>query len=66
MRLSELMSQMNLATYPQVALILFLAIFVVVTVRTFSKHRRATYEELAHMPLRSDEPAASPEHEGAE
>lgn len=55
MRLSELMSHMDLATYPQVALVIFLAIFVGVCVRTFSKGRKETYDRLARIPL-TDQP----------
>lgn len=73
MRLSELMSEMDLATYPQVALVIFLVVFAAVCLRTFSKKRRATYEQIARIPLadqpvddRADPPSDHHETRGAE
>jgi len=51
MRLSDLMSNMDLAFYPQVALVIFLAVFVGVIARVFSKKRAKEYEEAARLPL---------------
>ncbi|MEM1022927.1 MAG: cbb3-type cytochrome c oxidase subunit 3 [Myxococcota bacterium] len=51
MRLSELMSNMDLAFYPQVALVIFLLIFAVVCVRVFSRKRSKEYERASRLPL---------------
>jgi len=51
MRLSELMSNMDLAFYPQVALVIFLTIFAVVCVRVFSRKRKQEYERASRLPL---------------
>lgn len=51
MRLSELMSHMDLALYPQIALVIFLAVFVGVVYRVFSKKKAKDYEEASRLPL---------------
>ena len=51
MRLSEIMSQMDLSVYPQLALILFFVVFAGVAVRVFSKKRAKEYEKAAQLPL---------------
>lgn len=51
MRLSELMSQMDLAIYPQVALVIFLGVFVGVLYRVFSRRYTQDYEEASRLPL---------------
>lgn len=48
---SDLMSGMDLATYPQIALVLFLAVFAVMVVRVFSKRRAKEYEAASRLPL---------------
>ncbi|MGF1511671.1 MAG: cbb3-type cytochrome oxidase subunit 3 [Myxococcota bacterium] len=52
MRLSELMSSMDLSFYPQVALVIFLAVFIGVVVRLFT--RKEEYERAARLPLEDD------------
>ncbi len=56
MRLSDVMSAMDLATFPQVALILFLGVFVVVVVRVYVRGRPADFEDVSQLPF-DDEPA---------
>ena len=51
MRLSELMSNMDLAFFPQVALVIFLAVFVGVVYRLFSKRYASEYERAAQLPF---------------
>ena len=51
MRLSDLMSNMDLAIYPQIALVIFLVVFAGVLVRVFSKSKAKDYEEAARLPL---------------
>lgn len=55
MRLSDIMSNMELSTYPQVALIMFLAIFSVVVIRIINRRNLPMYEAAALIPL-SDAP----------
>jgi cbb3-type cytochrome oxidase subunit 3 len=52
MRLSELMSNMDLSFYPQVALVIFLAVFTGVVIRLFT--RAKDYEEASRLPLNDD------------
>ena len=51
MRLSDIMGQLDLATYPIVALVIFLTVFAGVCVRVLSRRRRAEFERAAMMPL---------------
>ncbi len=53
MRLSDIMSNMDLTVYPQVALVIFLAVFAAVVWRVF--HRRTASEFAAHASLPLDE-----------
>ena len=54
MSLSELMSSMDLSVYPQVALVLFLAVFVSVTWRIFTRRGREECRAHALLPLDED------------
>jgi hypothetical protein len=56
MRLTDIMSAMDLAIYPQIALLIFVAIFINVLVRVFSRRRAQEYQRLAELALH-DEPA---------
>ena len=56
MRLSELMSNMDLSFWPQVALIIFVAIFAGVVVKTFAKSQQTKHEAASRMPLEDDVP----------
>ncbi|NJK89062.1 MAG: cbb3-type cytochrome c oxidase subunit 3 [Myxococcales bacterium] len=51
MRLSEIMSNMDLSFYPQIALVIFLGVFIGVLVQVFSKKKTKEYEEAARLPL---------------
>lgn len=52
MSLTDIMSHSDLSTYPQVALIIFLAVFASMTARIFlSRHRRDVYARAASLPL---------------
>lgn len=59
MRLSDVMSAMDLATFPQVALVLFLGVFVVVVVRVYVRGRAADFEGVSRLPF-DDDGAAEP------
>lgn len=55
MRLSELMSHMDMTFWPQVALVIFMGIFIGVLFRVFSRSRSEEYRRAAQIPL-SEEP----------
>lgn len=57
MRLSDVMSAMDLTTFPQVALVLFLGVFLVVVVRVYVRGRAADFEGVSRLPF-EDEAAA--------
>ncbi len=48
---SDIMSNMDLAFWPQVALVIFLVVFAAVVVRVFSKSKAKDYEEASRLPL---------------
>ena len=50
MRLSDVMSNMDLAVYPILALVLFTGVFVLVTGRAL-RTARSTHEQWARIPL---------------
>jgi cbb3-type cytochrome oxidase subunit 3 len=52
------MSQAGLWIFPAIALVLFLAVFVAVVARTFTKRFRKEGEEAAQLPLADDAPLA--------
>lgn len=56
MSLTQLMSQAGLWVFPAIALVLFLAVFVLVVARTFTKRSRKEGEEAAQLPLADDAP----------
>ncbi len=51
MKLSDIMGHADLSMYAQVALVLFLGVFIAVTIRTFAPSRRAELEQTARLPL---------------
>ena len=51
MRLSDIMSHMDLTVYPIVGLVIFLFVFVSVVARVMSRSRRAEYARGALLPL---------------
>lgn len=51
MSLTDVMSAMDLAVYPQVAMVLFMAVFVSVAWRVLSKPRREEHARAARLPL---------------
>lgn len=50
MRLSDVISNMNLAIWPQIALVMFVVIFASVLVRIYRRSRR-DYEGIARLPI---------------
>ncbi len=51
MRISDIVSNMNLATYPQIALVIFLGVFAAVAWRVFRNRHAQEYAEAARLPL---------------
>lgn len=58
MKLSDIMGNAGLSMYAQVALVIFLAVFIAVTIRTWAPSRRRQMQEDAMLPLNDDMPAA--------
>ncbi len=56
MRLSDIVGGMDLATYPQIALVIFLAVFAAVSWRAFHKRHAAEHARAAHLPLEETQP----------
>lgn len=56
MKLSDVMSAMNLTSYAEVALLIFFTVFVLVAVHTFRSDKTALYERARGMPLEDDVP----------
>lgn len=54
MRLSDIMGNMDLTIWPQVALVIFIGLFIGIVIRTFSKSRRPAQEEASRIPLQDD------------
>ena len=54
MRLSELMSNMDLSIYPQIGLVMFLLIFTVVVARILNRNNNPIYEQASLIPLTED------------
>ncbi len=54
MRLTDIMSGLNLSIYPQIALVIFVAIFTGVLIRVFSRSRTSEFERAANLPLNDD------------
>lgn len=49
--MTELMSSMGLSFWPSVALVLFIAAFVFVTIRVFSKSAKSELDQASRIPL---------------
>lgn len=51
MKLSDIMSHAGLSSYAQVALVIFLTVFIAIVIRTFWPSRNAELQEAALLPL---------------
>jgi cbb3-type cytochrome oxidase subunit 3 len=58
MSLSDIVSNAGLATYAEVALVIFFAIFVGIVAYVFLR-RRSTWERMRQLPLDDDSPAGT-------
>jgi cbb3-type cytochrome oxidase subunit 3 len=55
MKLSDIMSYAQLSWYTEIALLLFLGVFIAVSIHTFMPSRRQEHDEAARLPLEDDE-----------
>jgi cbb3-type cytochrome oxidase subunit 3 len=53
-KLSDIMSHADLSGYAQVALLLFLGVFVAITIRTFAPSRSRELDQVAQLPFDDD------------
>lgn len=60
MKLSDIMGQMGLASYAEVGLVIFLAVFVLVAIKTFSRAEVSLQEEARRLPLWDGQPVDGP------
>jgi cbb3-type cytochrome oxidase subunit 3 len=58
MKLSDIMGNAGLSMYAQVALVLFLAVFIAVIIRTWAPSRRREMQDAAMIPLNDELPAS--------
>lgn len=54
MRLSDIMSAMGLAAFPQIGMVIFVTVFVAITARVYWRRRPETLERYAGMALDRD------------
>ena len=54
MTLTDLMSGAGLSIYAQLALLIFLAVFVAIVIRTFAPSRNQVMDELSRLPLEDE------------
>ncbi len=56
MKLSDIMGAANLSVYAEVAMILFIAAFLVIVIAIFAPGRQKTYDAASRMPLDDEHP----------
>jgi cbb3-type cytochrome oxidase subunit 3 len=56
MRLSDVMSNMGLTSFAEIALVLFFLVFVGIVIYTFLRRNRKKYQEASMLPLEDDDP----------
>jgi hypothetical protein len=59
MRLTDIMSAMDLAVYPEVGLVIFLGVFAAIAFRVYGRRRRDEFERFASMALEPEAGADS-------
>ncbi|MCP9874707.1 cbb3-type cytochrome c oxidase subunit 3 [Synechococcus sp. Cruz CV-v-12] len=60
MRISDLIGMVDIAVYPQVALVIFLGVFAAIAVRAYSRAAKSEFDRAASLPLEDDSAAAEP------
>ncbi len=63
MKLSDIMGNANLSFYAEVALVIFLIVFLTVAVRLFLPSRQKDLQEAARLPLEEDASYAAAPHQ---
>ena len=58
MKLSDIMGNAGLSMYAQVALVIFLGVFIAVTIRTWAPSRRHELDDAAMIPLNDEHSVA--------
>lgn len=56
MKLSDIMGNAGLSMYAQVALLIFLAVFIAIVIRTWAPSRRRELQDAAMIPLNDELP----------
>ena len=56
MRLSELISRLSPSQFTEIAMVIFLAVFVAITIRALRRSARPIHEHAAGLPLADDAP----------
>ncbi|MFO0569859.1 MAG: cbb3-type cytochrome c oxidase subunit 3 [Polyangiaceae bacterium] len=56
MKLSDIMSSMGLATYAEISLLIFFAVFMGVVFHVYKKGSQETFDRAGRMPLDDDHP----------
>ena len=54
-RLSDIMAHAGLSMYAEVALVLFLLVFIGIVIRTFSPSQRKALDEASRLPLEDEQ-----------
>ncbi len=57
MRLSEMIAHLSPSQFTEIAMVLFLAVFVAVSVRALRKNQRQIHDHAAELPLADDAPS---------
>lgn len=60
MRLTDIMSRLDLSVYPQIALVMFLIIFAAAMKHVFSRARTEEFRRGSTLPLESDDQLPAP------
>jgi hypothetical protein len=60
MRLTDIMSGADLSIYPQIGLLIFLAVFASIAARVYGRRRADDHERWAAMPLDDAPPGGQP------
>jgi cbb3-type cytochrome oxidase subunit 3 len=56
MKLSDIMGAAGLSAYAEIAMIIFIVVFVAVLIRIFAPGRRRSYDDAGRMPLDDEHP----------
>jgi len=54
--LRDVISSMDLAVYPMIAMVLFMGVFIAISLRTLRRSKNREHRHAAELPLRDDTP----------